>query len=266
MNTFEGAMDLQLTGRRAVITGGSRGIGFAIGRALAAEGASVALVARSAGHVEEQAALLQSETGAEVIGVAADTGDDASVTEMAGMVRDRLGGVDILVNNAAITNPGVIPDDALEAEINVKVRGYLRCARAFAPEMTERGWGRIVNIGGLAALQSGSITGSIRNVAVAAMAKNLADELGPGGVNVVTVHPGATRTRTFMNNLGRRAEAMGCSAADLEQQFGASNSIGRIVEPHEVAALVAFLVSPLSVAVNGDSISAGGGLKGPIYY
>ncbi|MFB7503341.1 SDR family NAD(P)-dependent oxidoreductase [Streptomyces broussonetiae] len=249
-----------------MITGGSRGIGFAIGRALAVEGASVALVSRSAGHVEEQAALLRSETGAEVIGVAADTGDDASVTEMAGAVKDRLGGVDILVNNAAAMNPGAIPEDALESEINVKVRGYLRCVRAFAPEMTERGWGRIINIGGLAARQTGSVTGSIRNVAVTAMTKNLADELGPRGVNVVAVHPGATRTRTFVENLDRRAVAMGRSVSHLEQQFAASVSIERIVEPHEVAAVVAFLASPLSVAINGDPVNVGGGLKGSIYY
>ncbi|MER7929827.1 SDR family oxidoreductase [Streptomyces sp. NPDC096057] len=259
-------MDLQLNGRRAVVTGGSRGIGFAIGRALAAEGASVALVARSAGHVEEQAALLHAETGAEVIGVAADTGDDASVRDMAAAVRERLGGVDILVNSAAAMNPGAIPDDALEAEINVKVRGYLRCVRAFAPEMTERGWGRIVNIGGLAGRMTGSVTGSIRNAAVTAMSKNLADELGPGGVNVNSVHPGATRTRTFEENLGRRAEAEGRSAAELERQWAMAASIERLVEPHEVAAVVAFLASPLSVAINGDPVNVGGGLKGSIYY
>ncbi|MFF4903189.1 SDR family NAD(P)-dependent oxidoreductase [Streptomyces sp. NPDC001068] len=259
-------MDLQLTGRRAVVTGGSRGIGFAVGRALAAEGAAVALVSRSAEQVQEQAALLSSETGAEVVGVAADTGDDASVTAMAAAVKDRLGGVDILVNNAAMMNPGAIPDDALEAEINVKVRGYLRCVHAFAPEMKERGWGRIVNIGGLAARQTGSVTGSIRNAAVTAMSKNLADELGPSGVNVVAVHPGATRTRTFVENLDKRAAALGRSAAELEQQWAAAASIERLVEPHEVAAVVAFLASPLSVAINGDPISVGGGLKGAIYY
>ncbi|WP_420036461.1 SDR family NAD(P)-dependent oxidoreductase [Streptomyces sp. cg28] len=259
-------MDLQLRGRRAVITGGSRGIGFAVGRALAQEGATVALIARSASYVEEQAAALRSETGADVIGVAADTGNDAAVAEMARTVRDRLGGVDILVNNAAATNPGSISEDDLESEINVKVRGYLRCIRAFAPEMTERGWGRIINIGGLAARQSGSVVGSIRNVAVSALTKNLADELGPGGVNVVAVHPGATRTSTFTDILGRRAEAMGRSRADLEQQFAASVSIGRIVEPDEVAAVVAFLASPLSVALNGDPVIASGGVKGPIHY
>ncbi|MGW1260047.1 SDR family NAD(P)-dependent oxidoreductase [Streptomyces sp. NPDC002513] len=130
-------MDLQLEGRRAVVTGGSRGIAFAVGRALAAEGASVALVSGSASQVEEQAALLRAETGAEVIEVVADTGDDTSVTAMAAAVKDRLDGVDILVSNAAAMNPGAIPEDALKAEINVKVRGYLRCVRAFAPEMTD---------------------------------------------------------------------------------------------------------------------------------
>ncbi|MFF8910642.1 SDR family NAD(P)-dependent oxidoreductase [Streptomyces olivaceoviridis] len=259
-------MDLQLAGKRAVITGGSRGIGFAAGRALAAEGASVALVARTASAVEEQAKVLRAETGADVIGVVADTGDDASVTEMAGIVKDRFGGVDILVNNAAMTNPGVIPEDDLEAEINVKVRGYLRCARAFAPEMAERGWGRIINISGLAARYAGSVTGSIRNAAVVAMSKNLADELGASGVNVVSVQPAATRTDTWLDNLGRRAEAMGCERAELEQQVAATISIERVVEPHEVAAVIAFLASPLSVAINGDSVITSGGLKGPIYY
>ncbi|EYT81931.1 short-chain dehydrogenase [Streptomyces sp. Tu 6176] len=259
-------MDLQLAGRRAVITGGSRGIGYAVGRALAAEGASVALVARTAADVEERARILAEETGAEVIGVAADTGADASVADMAGEVRDRLGGVDILVNNAARTNPGAFPDEDLESEINVKVRGYLRCARAFAPEMSQRGWGRIINIGGLASRQTGSVTGSIRNAAVAALTKNLADELGPSGVNVVSVHPGPTRTRTYLDNLGRRAADLGCGREELEQQVAATISIERIVDPEEVAAVVAFLASPLSVALNGDPVIPSGGVKGVIYY
>ncbi|GGM13838.1 short-chain dehydrogenase [Streptomyces fumigatiscleroticus] len=259
-------MDLQLTGRRAVVTGGSRGIGFEIGRVLASEGASVALVARSARHAEEQAASLREETGAEVVAVPADTGDDASVAEMARTVRERLGDVDILVNNAATTNPGAFSDDALETEINVKVRGYLRCVRAFAPAMTERGWGRIINISGLAARQSGSVTGSVRNAAVVAMTKNLADELGPFGINVVSVQPGATRTRTWLDNLESQATATGLSPAELEARSAAAVSIGRIVEPHEVASVVAFLASPLSVAINGDTIITSGGVKGPIYY
>ena len=113
---------------------------------------------------------------------------------MVARVVDEFGGVDILVNAAATPNRGGFGEETLEAEINVKVRGYLRCARAVAPLMAAQGWGRIVNISGLAARQTGSVVGSVRNVAVAAMTKNLADELGPSGINVTVVHPGLTIT------------------------------------------------------------------------
>ena len=119
-------MDLDLKGKRAVVTGGSRGIGLAVGRALAQEGADVALVGRNAQAAVEQATALAAHTGARVIGIGADTGDDASVAAMAAAAIEQLGGVDVLVNNAAMTNPGVIAESALEAEINVKVRGYLQ--------------------------------------------------------------------------------------------------------------------------------------------
>lgn len=249
-----------------MVTGGSRGIGLAVGRALAREGAAVALVARDPQAVEASAAGLAAETGGRVIGISADTGDDASVAAMARVAVERLGGVDILVNNAATTNPGVIPEARLEAEINVKVRGYLRCARAFAPGMVERGWGRIVNVGGLAARQSGSVAGSIRNVAVAALSKNLADELGPSGVNVTVVHPGPTSTETFGKAVADRARQREVSVEEVERAFAASVSIGRVVTPDEVAAVITFLASPVSVALNGDPIVASGGILGAIHY
>ncbi|RPF30559.1 SDR family NAD(P)-dependent oxidoreductase [Streptomyces sp. TLI_185] len=259
-------MDLGLKDKRAVVTGGSRGIGLAVGRALAQEGADVALVGRNAQAAAEQAAALAADTGARVIGIGADTGDDASVATMAAAAIEQLGGVDILVNNAAMTNPGVIAESALEAEINVKVRGYLRCARAFAPGMVERGWGRIINVGGAAARRTGSVTGSIRNVAVAALTKNLADELGPRGVNVTVVHPGPTRSDTMATALAANAESRGLTVEEVEREFSAAISIGRIVTPDEVAAVIAFLASPRSVALNGDPIIASGGELGPIYY
>ncbi|RSM40388.1 SDR family oxidoreductase [Amycolatopsis balhimycina DSM 5908] len=259
-------MDLRLKDKRAVVTGGSRGIGLAVGRALAQEGADVALVGRNAQAAVEQATLLAADTGARVIGIGADTGDDASVAAMAATAIEQLGGVDILVNNAAMTNPGVIAESALEAEINVKVRGYLRCARAFAPGMVERGWGRIINVGGIAARRTGSVTGSVRNIAVAALTKNLADELGPRGVNVTVVHPGPTSSDTATKALAANAESRGLTPEEVEREFSAAISIGRIVTPDEVAAVVAFLASPRSVALNGDPIIASGGDLGPIYY
>src|SRR5690349_7809784 len=179
---YHRGMNLQLAGRRAIVTGGSRGIGLAVARVLAVEGARVALVARGAPALDEAASALSavaaaSDVGANatrgerdprVIAVSADTGVDESVAAMVSRVVDTFGGVDILVNAAATPNRGGFGEETLEAELNVKVRGYLRCARAVAPFMAASGWGRIVNVSGLAARQTGNVVGSVRNVAVSA--------------------------------------------------------------------------------------------------
>jgi NAD(P)-dependent dehydrogenase (short-subunit alcohol dehydrogenase family) len=260
-------MDLELTNRRALVTGGSRGIGLAAARALAAEGADVALVARGREALEKAAERVARESGRRAIAVTADTGDDAAVTAMVEQVVGQLGGVDILVNAAATPATGApFTDDDLERELNVKFRGYLRCARAVAPHMVERGWGRIINISGLAARSTGSIVGTVRNVAVAAMSKNLADELGPQGVNVVVVHPGMTRTERTPDAMASMADARGTTPEELERRLESAVSIGRLVTAQEVASVVAFLASPKSVALNGDPVVVSGGARGPIHY
>jgi NAD(P)-dependent dehydrogenase (short-subunit alcohol dehydrogenase family) len=270
-------MDLELTGKRAIVTGGSRGIGLAVARALAAEGSHVALVARDAAVLAAarqavDAVPSAAGSGRRVIAVGCDTGDDDAVRDMMAAVVDGLGGVDILVNAAARPNTGAVVgidgfDPAEFAEqVNVKVLGYLRCIRAVVPLMRGNGWGRIINISGLAARSSGAITGSVRNVAVAALTKNLADELGRDGINVTVVHPGFTLTEKMAETLAGRAARAGQSVAEVERQLSASVSIGRIVTADEVAAVVAFLASPRSVAINGDAISVGGGAVGPIHY
>jgi NAD(P)-dependent dehydrogenase (short-subunit alcohol dehydrogenase family) len=260
-------MDLQLTGRRAVITGASRGIGLAIARALAAEGADVGLVARDVTRLETAAAELAAGGAlGRVVTARCDTGDDESVATMAANLRSELDGVDILVNSAAQANTGPMSDDMLGEQLNVKLKGYLRCARAFAPGMVAGGWGRIINISGLAARQAGSVVGSVRNVAVAAMTKNLADEYGPSGVNVTVVHPGMTVTERLPDTLATIAAARGITPDEVRGSLERAVSIGRLVTADEVAHVVAFLASPLSVAINGDAIVAGGGARGPIYY
>jgi NAD(P)-dependent dehydrogenase (short-subunit alcohol dehydrogenase family) len=259
-------VDLELTGRRAVVTGGSRGIGLAVGRVLAAEGADVAFVARGEEALAKAADSVAAESGRRVIAVPADTGDDASVAAMAERVVREFGGVDILVNSAATASTGAFDENALADEVNVKVQGYLRTARAFAPGMADRGWGRIINISGLAARQTGSVVGSVRNVAVAAMSKNLADELGPQGVNVVVVHPGLTRTEQTLRTLAVMADARGTGVEEIQRSMESVISIGRMVTAEEVADVVAFLASLKSVALNGDPIAASGGVRGPIHY
>jgi NAD(P)-dependent dehydrogenase (short-subunit alcohol dehydrogenase family) len=258
---YDRVMDLELSGRRAVVTGASRGIGLAIARGLAAEGVVVGLVARDAETLGRLAAELSG------VALPADTGDDESVAAMARTAIEQLGGVDIVVNAAATPNTaGGIPEESLEAEINVKVRGYLRVARAFAPGMAERGWGRIVNIGGLAARQAGTVAGSVRNAAVAAMTKNLADELGRDGINVSVVHPGMTETEKTPAMLSAAAQAQGITPEEARARIDSRVSIGRIVTAAEVADVVTFLCSPRSVAMSGDAVIASGGLRGPIHY
>lgn len=132
--------------------------------------------------------------------------------------------------------------------------------------MIDRGWGRIINVSGLAARQTGSITGSIRNVAVAAITKNLADELGPLGINVTVVHPGMTITESSEANLAAMAAARGREPAEIWDELAARVSIGRPVRAEEVADVIAFLASPRSIALNGDAIVASGGARGTIHY
>ena len=186
----------------------------------------------------------------QVITVSCDTGDDHAVRHMAADVAAAFGGVDILVNAAARPNTGAVvgieefDEDEFTEQVNVKVLGYLRCARAVAPSMKASGWGRIINVSGLAARSSGAITGTVRNVAVAAATKNLADELGHHGINVTVVHPGVTVTEKTPEILALRAERAGTSVAEVEKRIGASVSIGRLVTAEEVASVVVFLASP----------------------
>ena len=267
-------MDLQLKGKRALITGGSKGIGKAVARALLLEGADVALLARHEQTLLDAVAELALQTGGDVIAVVADTTDDEQVRHAVAVAAKQLGGsIDILVNAAADVAGYAAPPkleeiagDALQREMDTKVMGYIRCAREVVPGMRAAGWGRIVNISGLAARQSGSAVGSIRNVAVAALTKNMADELGPAGIQVTVVHPGVTRTERTGPLIEQRAAASGRSAKDIEREMAEGNSIHHLVDAREVADVVAFLCSPRSRAINGDAIAVGGGTPRAIHY
>jgi len=250
-------MDLRLDGKRALVTGGSRGIGKAIARVLASEGARVAIAARDAERLTAAADEIAASAGTRVATALFEAGNDDSVRVMVAAAAAALGGIDILVNNAA--QPGGTAPPNLAAvtaadfftDMNVKVMGYLRCAQQVAPLMAANGWGRIVNIGGLTAYGTASMLSSMRVIAVASLTKNLADQLGPSGVTVNLVHPGTTRTERTSEEQAIRA---------------ARNVIGRMVDAEEVAWLVAFLCSPRSNSITGESIGCGGGIPGVIRY
>lgn len=239
-------MDLGLTGAAALVTGGNRGIGLAVARSLLAEGAKVAVLSRSG----------SDEPG--LVSVQADTTDDDAVRAAVTSAAEQLGGLDVVVNAAAPrSQPGQTPGiagledaDFLE-QLNTKGLGYARVVRAAAQWLLDGG-GRVVNISGMNARMTGSITGSTRNIAVVAITKNLADELGPQGVTVTCVHPGLTLTERSANDDAFLAKA-------------AENGIAKSVTADDVAAVVTFLASPLAAPLNGAILNADGGRPGPIW-
>ncbi|QCX26559.1 SDR family NAD(P)-dependent oxidoreductase [Nocardioides jishulii] len=247
-------MDLGLLGAGALVTGGNRGIGRATAAALTQEGAHVVLLGR------DEASLAQAveETGA-VGHVVADTTDDATVRAAVAAAVQRLGRLDVVVNCAAPRAVSGAPTGLEELDeadvlthVDTKVLGYLRVVRAAAPHLRERG-GQVVNISGTNARVTGNVGGSIRNIGVVALTKNLADELGPDGVSVVCVHPGLTVTE---RNAGDAAYA---------EQAAASNALGVAQTAADVAALVTFLASPLGRVANGAVVTADGGRPGHIW-
>src|SRR5436190_11713632 len=242
-------MDLELTGKVAIVTGASRGVGKAIARELALEGAGVAICARSREAIEASAKELADATRRRIVPIVCDTTNSESVRRLVETTRAQLGRVDILVNNAS-TPGGMVrgsladaDEKALAEDIDTKVIGYLRCAKAVAPHMRERGWGRIINIGGLSGRRSGNISG-LRNAAIVHLTKTLADQLGRHGITVNLVHPGPTRTERTDAETERRAS---------------SNAIGRMVDAREVGLVVTFLASAKAAAVTGVAIDASGG-------
>ena len=249
-------MDLDLNGKVAVVTGGSVGIGKAIAKELALEGVNVAVCARREDLLKQAASDLASETGGKIIPIVTDTTSESSVASMVERVISELGGVDILVNNAATPGGLVLgplaesAEEDLLADINTKVVGYFRCAKATAPIMQERGWGRIINIAGLSARSAGAISG-LRNAGLVHFTKTLSNQLGPDGITVNLVHPGSTRTeRTTDEDIARASQA---------------TATRRMVDASEIGYVVAFLASNKSTAITGEVIAAGGGVGVAVY-
>ncbi len=263
-------MELGLQDKIAIVTGGSRGIGKQAARALAAEGVKVVVTARDIERAQAAADDITVETGGRVVAIACDTSSDASVRDLVAETVARYGGVDILVNCAAPRGPAPklaeITDENFMTDINVKVLGYLRCIRETAPVMAARGGGRIINISGLGARQTGTIVGSVRNIGVAALTKNVAEELAPKGITTVVVHPGVARTERTADVIKAEMDKSGLSEDEVNAKLGAGNLLGRLVDAREIGDIIAFLASAKSLAINGDAVSVGGGAPGVITY
>lgn len=266
-------MDLQLKGKTAFITGGSMGIGKGAALELAREGVDVAIAARRLPLLEEAAEEIRKAVGpggGRILPVAVDTTDMASVTAAIDKAASTFGRLDILVNGAA--HPGGLVraelDDAdpqgLLLDIDIKVIGYLRCCKAAAPHMRQHGYGRIINIGGLTGRGSKQLSG-MRNVAIVHMTKTLSDQLGPHGITVNTIHPGVVETPHIHELYEKEARKQGLTAAEVEANYVKATPIRRVLQTEEMGWIIAFLASPRSGSITGESLGCDGGLTRGIF-
>ena len=258
-------MELGLRGKRAIVTGGSRGIGRECALALAREGVRVCIAARTQDVLNQVRAELE-QTGHKGHAVAVDLTTQASCEKVVQETIDHLGGVDILVNNVgAAQNADILAlqpkliDDAL----SLKTYSYLRMSQLVIPHMKENGWGRIINIAGSAGTSPtrANIPTGAANITILNITRALSDAVARDGILVNTVCPGLTNTGRARTQQGARAAREGRDVESLLKDLGQELPAGRIAEPEEIANVVTFLASEACSYMFGSSLYMDGGKR-----
>lgn len=256
-----------LSGKVAVVSGGSGGIGSAIARRLAGEGADILLGASNVARLESAAEGIAAETGRRVLWHASDLRTLEGCEGLHGAALSNFSACDILINSAGATKGGTFPDQPDEEMIDgfaLKFHAAVRLARLFWPELA-RGHGTVVNIvGGFARTPAEDfMVGGAVNAALANFSKALAGQGLRDDVNVNWIHPGLTVTERLEEIFARRAEQQGTTRDEIERRSIAAEGIRRLGQPEDVAELVAFLCSPAARHIHGTGIAVdGGGSKG----
>ena len=258
-------MDLGITGRIAVVTGGSEGIGLAAAHILAEEGANVVILARTQSKLDAAVAEISSTAVGEIEAISCDVSDQDSVTAAFDRILDKWGKVDILVNNAGTGNANSFDDltnELLSGDLQLKVFGAVYCSRAALPSMRENKWGRIINITTAAGKAAGGSTlpTSMSRAAGIALTKAMSKEYGVDNILVNTVCIGlikAGQHETRFKSLVAQNPSL--TLDEHYANMGKNVPLGRIGESAEAANLITFLASERASFITGVAINIDGG-------
>ena len=243
-------MKIDLTGRVALVTGSTRGIGRAIAETLASAGARVAVVGRDLAKAEEAAAAISPEAR----GFAADVGDVASVTSLVEDVEKTMGSVDILVNNAGVTRDNLLmrlKDDDWDTVIDTNLRGAFAAIRSASRGMMKRRWGRIINIASVVGVvgNKGQANYSASKAGLIGLTKSVAKELASRNILANVVAPGFIET-----------DMTGAMTDDARKTLSAQIPLERLGTPQDIAGMVAFLASDHAAYITGQLFIVDGGM------
>lgn len=257
-------MDLGLGDKVALVAASSRGLGHAIARELAAEGAAIVMCARDEERLGEAARAIASATGARVVPVRADVAKPVEVRSLVGRALEAFGRVDVLVTNSGGPPPGTFESttpEAWRAAVDILLTSAVELTRAVLPGMKQRRFGRILNVTSITVKQpvENLILSNALRAAVTGMARTLASEAAPFGITVNNLLPGYTRTERLGELAEASAHRTGGTPADFYAQLEREIPARRLGEARELAALCAFLASERASYVTGQSIAVDGG-------
>jgi 3-oxoacyl-[acyl-carrier protein] reductase len=243
-------VNIDLSGRTALVTGSTRGIGRAIAETLAGAGARVAVVGRDAGRAEEAANAI----GQGAVGFACDVADPASVTALVESVEKAFGQIDILVNNAGLTRDNIlfrIKDDDWDAVLDANLRGAFVAIRAASRGMMKRRWGRIINIASVVGIigNKGQANYAASKAGLIGLTKSVAKELASRNILINAVAPGFIET-----------DMTAAMTPEARETLSGQIPLERLGTPNDVAATVAFLASDLASYITGQVLVVDGGL------